>query len=251
MAQQESIIKLKGKIGDLTFYKTRNGYQVREAKGIDASRIANDPKFQRTRENGAEFGAAGSAAKRLRKALRTVIVQHSDERMANRLTSRMLRVVKADAEHDRGERQVLPANTPMLKGFNFNLAAQLDSTFITPYTHSIDREGGAVAVTIPAFDAAAAVVSPKGASHFQLTLAALAMDLASEADAILQVAETEPQGIKDLVAATELAVALPEGVAEPIFVVFSVGFFQEVNGRQYPLQNGMFNALSIIDVSTV
>lgn len=56
MAQQESIIKLKGKIGDLTFYKTKTGYQVRQATGVSADRIASDPNFQRTRENNAEFG---------------------------------------------------------------------------------------------------------------------------------------------------------------------------------------------------
>lgn len=250
MAQQESIIKLKGKIGDLTFYKTRDGYQAREAKGIDPSRIANDPKFQRTRENSVEFGTAGSAAKRMRNVLRAVIVQHADVRMANRLTSRMLRLVKADAENERGERRVLAANTPMLKGFSFNTAAQLDSTFITRYTYGIDRVTGAVTVSVPAFDAAAAVVSPKGATHFQLTLAALAMDFTSEADPILLTAESEELGVKALVEATELSVELPEAIEAPIFLVFGVGFYQEVNGRHYPLQNGVFNALSIIEVSS-
>lgn len=250
MAQQESIIKLKGRIGDLTFYRTRDGYQAREAKGIDPSRIANDPKFQRTRENGAEFGTAGRAAKRMRNALRAVIVQHSDVRMANRLTARMLRLVKADAENERGQRQVLAASTPMLKGFSFNLAAQLDSTFITRYTHSIDRPSGAVAVSVPAFDAAAAVVSPKGATHFQLMLAALAMDFTSEAEPVLLVAESEELGVKALVDATELSVELPEATETPIFLVFGVGFYQEVNSKYYPLQNGVFNALSIIEVSS-
>ena len=55
MARQSSIIKLKGTIGGVTFYKSKDGYLAREKGGVDASRIKNDPAFQRTRENGSEF----------------------------------------------------------------------------------------------------------------------------------------------------------------------------------------------------
>jgi len=81
MAQQESIIKLKGKIGDLTFYKTKDGYQARQAKGVDPSRIANDPNYQRTRENNAEFTVGANASKRLRDTLRPIILLTYDPKM--------------------------------------------------------------------------------------------------------------------------------------------------------------------------
>ena len=55
MARQKGIIKLKGSIGDVSFYKTKDGYLAREKSGVDKDRIKNDPAFQRTRENGAEF----------------------------------------------------------------------------------------------------------------------------------------------------------------------------------------------------
>lgn len=93
MAQQESIIKLKGKIGDLSFYKTRDGYQARTKGGVSADRIANDPKFQRTRENGAEFGRAATASKRMRSILRSVILQNADRKMPHRLLSRLMRII--------------------------------------------------------------------------------------------------------------------------------------------------------------
>jgi len=63
MARQKGIIKLKGTIGDITFYKTQDGHLAREKGGIDANRIKNDPAFQRTLENGSEFGRAGKAGK--------------------------------------------------------------------------------------------------------------------------------------------------------------------------------------------
>ena len=39
MARQKGIIKLKGTIGDITFYKTQDGHLAREKGGIDANRI--------------------------------------------------------------------------------------------------------------------------------------------------------------------------------------------------------------------
>jgi len=125
MAQQESFIKLKGKIGDLTFFKTKDGYQAREKGGVSADRIANDPAYLRTRENNAEFGRACIGSKKLRDVLRSIILLTSDAKMANRLTSRIARIIKADTVNIRGERKVLPENLSMLKDFSFNATALL------------------------------------------------------------------------------------------------------------------------------
>ena len=59
MAKQKGIIKLDGTSGDIAFYKSQDGYLARENGGVSADRIANDPNFQRTRENSEEFGRAG------------------------------------------------------------------------------------------------------------------------------------------------------------------------------------------------
>ncbi|WP_118193074.1 hypothetical protein [Albibacterium indicum] len=55
MARQSGIIKLKGIIWDITFYKSKDGYLARQKGGVDKERFHNDPKFQRTRENAAKF----------------------------------------------------------------------------------------------------------------------------------------------------------------------------------------------------
>ncbi|MBS3993278.1 MAG: hypothetical protein KGZ87_06150 [Bacteroidetes bacterium] len=39
MAKQKGIIKLKGTIGDITFYKTQDGHLAREKGGVDGQRI--------------------------------------------------------------------------------------------------------------------------------------------------------------------------------------------------------------------
>ena len=107
MARQKGIIKLKGTIGDITFYKTQDGHLAREKGGIDASRIASDPAFQRTRENGAEFGRAGKAGKILRTSLRALLLNSADGRMVSRLTQRMVKVIQADLVSERGLRNVI------------------------------------------------------------------------------------------------------------------------------------------------
>ncbi len=134
MARQKGLIKLTGPIGDVSFYKTaEDGYLARTKGGVDGDRIKNSPEFQRTRENGAEFGRAGAAAKLLRQAFRALIANASDSRMASRLTAEMVKVVKADATSARGERNILDGETELLRGFDFNDKGKLTRTFFAPY----------------------------------------------------------------------------------------------------------------------
>src|ERR1044071_6751504 len=90
MAQQKGILPLKGTIGNITFYKSRDGFLAREKGGVDGKRIATDPAFQRTRENGCEFGRACSAGKLLRITFRTLLQNASDSKMVGRLTRDMM-----------------------------------------------------------------------------------------------------------------------------------------------------------------
>ena len=84
MAKQSGIIKLEDTIGDITFYKSQDRLLARAKGGVDASRIKNDAAFQRTRENGEEFGRAGSAGKMLRLAFRNFLQNASDSKMVSR-----------------------------------------------------------------------------------------------------------------------------------------------------------------------
>ena len=133
MARQKGIIKLKGTIGDITFYKTKDGHLAREKGGIDASRIASDPAFQRTRENGAEFGRAGKAGKVLRTAMRTLLINSADSRMVSRLTQSMIKVIQADVVSERGLRNVIDGEEELLAGFEFNIRGKLGTALFAPF----------------------------------------------------------------------------------------------------------------------
>ena len=133
MARQKGIIKLKGTIGDITFYKTQDGHLAREKGGIDASRIKNDPAFQRTRENGSEFGRAGKAGKILRTALRALLLNSADGRMVSRLTQAMVKVIQADVTSVRGLRNVIDGEAELLAGFEFNIRGKLGTSLFAPF----------------------------------------------------------------------------------------------------------------------
>jgi hypothetical protein len=251
MARQKGIIKLKGTVGDITFYKSKDGYLAREKGGVDASRIANDPNFQRTRENGEEFGTAGKAGKMLRTSMRALIQNVADSRMVGRLTQEMVKVLQADLTSVRGKRNVIDGEAVLLQDFEFNIGSKLSTTIFAPYTAVIDRVAGTLVVNIPSFIPANMVAGPGGCTHFKLTSAGAAIDFENET---FEVTTSETAALPWDVAATaviNLANAVTPNSTHPLFLALGIEFFQEVNGVQYPLKNGAFNALSLVSVNGV
>ena len=180
MARQKGIIKLKGTIGDITFYKTKDGHLAREKGGIDASRIASDPAFQRTRENGSEFGRAGKAGKTLRTALRTLLLNSADSRMVSRLTQAMVKVIQADVTNVRGLRNVIDGEAELLVGFEFNIRGKLDTTLFAPFVGTIDRVTGEISVDLVSFVPANMIAAPIGTTHFKIISAGAEIDFEAE-----------------------------------------------------------------------
>ena len=180
MAKQNGIIKLKGTIGDITFYKTKDGHLAREKGGVDANRIANDPAFQRTRENGSEFGRAGKAGKMLRVALRQVLINSADGRMVSRLTQAMTKVIQADATNPRGLRNVIDGEAELLTGFEFNIGGKLGTTLFAPFETTIDRVSGDIGLTLAPFVPTTMIAAPAGTTHFKIISAGAAIDFEAE-----------------------------------------------------------------------
>jgi hypothetical protein len=249
MAKQKGIIKLEGTIGDITFFKSKDGYLAREKSGPTAEQIANDPVFERTRENGKEFGRAGKAGKVLRNAIRSLIQNAQDSKAVSRLTKELMKVVKADATNVRGLRNVIDGETELLEGFDFNVSAKLSTTIYAPYTVTIDRVAGTLTLAIPSFKPAEMIAAPAGATHFKIVSAGSEIDFEQETD------QTDIQESAVLAwdgsatAAMNVVHAVTANSTHPLFLVLGIQFFQEVNGVNYPLKNGAFNALSIVKVS--
>ena len=180
MARQKGIIKLKGTIGDITFYKTQDGHLAREKGGIDASRIKNDPAFQRTRENGSEFGRAGKAGKLLRTALRPLLINAADGRMVSRLTQAMVKVIQADLVSERGLRNVIDGEAELLFGFEFNIRGKLGTSLYAPFVGAIDRVTGDITVDLASFVPANMIAAPSGTTHFKIISGGAEIDFEAE-----------------------------------------------------------------------
>ena len=248
MAKQKGIIKLEGTIGDITFYKSQDGYLAREKGGIDANRIASDPAFQRTRENGSEFGAAGKAGKMLRVALRALLQNTADNRMVSRLTQEMVKVVQADAINARGERNVIDGEAELLEGFEFNKNGKLGTALYAPFAAVINRVTGLLNVDIPSYVPVNMISAPGGTTHYQIISAGAEIDFENESFVI----DNNNSAILpwDSVATTALNLsnAVTANSTHPLFMALGIEFYQEINGVKYTLKNGAFNALALVKV---
>lgn len=251
MARQKGIIKLKGTIGDITFYKTQDGHLAREKGGIDASRIASDPAFQRTRENGSEFGRAGKAGKLLRTAFRPLLLNSADGRMVSRLTQRMVKVIQADLISVRGLRNVIDGEAELLFGFEFNIRGKLGTSLFAPFVGSIDRVAGEIKVDIASFVPANMLAAPTGTTHFKIISGGAEVDFEAETYVVATSETTILPWDSTPTTAISQVNAVTANSTKPLFLTVGVEFYQEINGQMYPLKNGAFNPLSIAKVSGV
>lgn len=249
MARQKGIIKLEGEIGDIAFFKTKDGgYMAREKTGVSGDRVKNDPAFERTRENGAEFGRAGVAGKVLRAAFRPLILKKGDSRMVSRLTQEMVKVLQADAVSVRGKRNVLDGELELLKGFEFNLSGPLGQTFFAPYNAVIDRVAGTLTITVPPFIPNIMAIAPEGATHFKLNAGGSEVDFEAESyltstassEAIVLGPQEQP--------AINLVMNVPPASTKPLFLLLGIEFVQVMNGVSYPLKTGVSNSLALVAV---
>lgn len=245
MARQKGILKIKGTIGDITFYKTKDGYLVKEKSAIEGNRIASDPAFQRTRENNSEFGRAGKAGKVLRTALRPLLLNTSDSRMVGRLTQAMMKVIKADLVSNRGLRNVIDGETELLVGFEFNINGKLSNSLYAPTSSTIDRVTGDITLDIPSFVPSDMVAAPTGTTHFKIISGGAEVDFEAETH-VVTTSETVilPWDTTPTAVITHTNAVTPNST-KPLFLAVGVEFYQEVNGTMYPLKNGAYNPLSI------
>jgi len=249
MAQQRGIIPLKGTIGNITFFKSKDGYLAREKGGVEGSRIATDPAFQRTRENGAEFGRAGKAGKLLRNSIKSLLQNAADSKCTSRLTKEILKAIQADLVNPRGLRNLVNGKPEKLLGFEFNIAGKLDATLSAPFITSMDRLTGTLTVNIPSFIPANMVNAPAGATHFRIHSAGAEIDF--EQNTYTGAMDTSGEIAWDTTATPPLALTqtVTPNSTHALFLFLATDFLQEVNGILYPLKNGAFNSLAIVNVS--
>src|SRR6187399_1121852 len=119
MARQSGPIPIEGTLGDLIFYKTIHGHLVRRKGSLDKERVMSDPAFERSRAAGSEFGRAGAASGLIRRAIRKHCPYAGDGQTHARLSKLLGTIIRADAEHPVGDRQVTSGQMGPLKQFEW------------------------------------------------------------------------------------------------------------------------------------
>ncbi|SFT42369.1 hypothetical protein SAMN04489724_0693 [Algoriphagus locisalis] len=248
MAKQAGYIKLEGTMGDLSFYKNRDGkFIARRKGGVSKKRILTDPKYQRTRENLAEFAAAASSAKFLKNAFREIEIKSNGGKLHNRLYSLAMKVVKSDPVSVRGERKFELGDMTMLRGFEFSEKATLENVLKIQPEKAEDE--GSFTVTIPQIVPTTNLVYSDGTEFYRFSLIRAAVDFAQKT----YKSETigiEPLPINSLpTPAVSLTLPKPGIAGETYFFALALEFFLDVNETRYDSRDVSQNPAVILAVS--
>lgn len=248
MAKQISLLKVNGTLEDLTFYKSQDGLLVRTKGGVSRERIMNDPAFARTRENGSEFGHSANSGRMLRVAAGQLVFKVKDKRLSSRLLKLMSTIKNLDSSSARGERKVAlglqtAAGKELLKGFDFNSKATMSSVF----TGTLDLDNATGAITVNSFVPEVQLRIPEGATHFSMQGAFLNLDFETGIrDISFSTEEVFPYGSTPVTAVLTPSF-VPAGSGNQLYFLL-IEYYQAVNGVNYPLNNGAYNVLQILEV---
>jgi hypothetical protein len=172
----------------------------------------------------------------------------SDGRVTPRLTQIMTVIKNLDTISDRGKRVVAigiqdPAGVATLKDFDFNKGAIMGSILYKPFT--VDTVTGEIVITdlVPQMD----VEWPQGATHIQLTAGFAGIDFET-GQKELQLSAPVNLLIDPTQTTVTLTPSATPAVTTTKIYLLKIEFFQEINGSQYTLKNGLYNALRIVEV---
>jgi hypothetical protein len=243
MAQQKSFLKFKGNIGDLTFYKHKEGFMVREKGGVSKERIMSDPKYARTRENMKEFAEAASGVKLLKDSIRPAIIRTADSKVHRRLQHIMVKVVKSDPINPRGERKVTEGNWDLLRGLQLNEHATLKKVLRKHVVVSNTPES--LTISVPEFNPADFLLAPEGTTNYRIYLLGGSMAIGTE-DYALDRVDSPLQHVKGLSPALTLTLDKTTLIYGHKVYVLGVEFIQMVNGVEAMMNDSSYNAATFI-----
>ena len=151
MAKLESDFQFTGPMGNISAYRMRgvDKIVVRKKGGATKKRIKNDPRFEKTRQNNAEFAGRAMGVRYMMKALRP-LKNVRDYNIAGDINRLMKYVQDRDEVNDTGKRTVqLSRHGFLLEGFSLNRMSTFENVIKVPLTYSISKETLTARVDIP------------------------------------------------------------------------------------------------------
>lgn len=116
MAKQGGIHKIRGKIGEASYYQSQvGGYLIRGINQGMSERVKNDPAFANTRLNATEFGGAGKLAGAMVSAVSLRWRWILSPVATGKLSSAIKNAMAQDTTNPWGEREVLLSQMDILQ----------------------------------------------------------------------------------------------------------------------------------------
>ena len=248
MGKLAGIIKIEGTLDGLTFYKSQDGYMVRTKGGVSKKRIMTDPAFARTRENLSEFALNAKSGKLIRDATGVLLNKAKDPKLSSRMLQLMNTIKNFDTVSARGKRNVAlglasEEGKQLLKGLDFNIKAPLASVLQTLFTVATDT--GTIAITD--FIPQEQLSTPNNATHVSFRSAFINLDFAT---GIFDKSYSPISNVlldQNLITVTLIPEQVPAGSGIQLYLLL-IEFYQEVNGIQYSLKSGNYNALNLVEI---
>ena len=249
MARQANGLQIEGTIGNLTFYKTKKGYFVKQKSNLDKKRIQTDPAYARTRENNKEFGHVAKMGRLIRQSLGGLLRRVYDPSHTQRLVKVLTRIKNLDPKARRGERTVgggmaVPEGLLALRGFDFNRNHPMHTMYQGNLDWSMEEGWLKVGPFLPQDH----LNAPSGATHVDFKVGVLTMDWATEEHGNLVFSTEPPQPITEKPMELSLGFDLPPKEKGNRFLVFQVRFLMEDVGELRPLGNDCYTSLQILEI---
>jgi len=131
MATYESLIKIKGAVGDLVFYNLNGKNIVRKKSGFNKTAFKKSPTYEKVRQNSSEFGHCSKIGKVIRQALEKYIRSADDPLLYQKFARLMTAIKDLDSVSERGKRTISKGISTeegklLLKGFRFGNRPNFD-----------------------------------------------------------------------------------------------------------------------------
>ncbi|UWX61958.1 hypothetical protein N0B40_06630 [Chryseobacterium oranimense] len=106
MATYESLIKIKGSVGDLVFYSLNGKNVVRKKSGFNKTAFKKSPSYEKVRQNSSEFGHCSKAGKTIRSCIEKYIKESGEPLLYQRFAKLMTAIKDFDTFSEKGKRTV-------------------------------------------------------------------------------------------------------------------------------------------------
>jgi hypothetical protein len=227
MSKQTSLLTFEGKMGNLSFFKSKGEYRARIRGGMSKERIMKDPDMSRVRENMSEFTATAMMGKSFRRAIAKA-KNFTDGTITQRL-AKVFTVIKKRSLGTRGKRPIhLSLHRSLLTGFELSTTQNLMDVFTAPFVAGHDDPAMLIQVEVNLTNIREMVVAPPSATHFRLVqLAGIVSDTVFNTNSNAYVVSNETlNGLSEIT----LSDYYPVTQATPVLVSLSTSF----NGDRTP-----------------